>query len=508
MHANLAAIMPQVVAVWCQEQGHQVEFVCYTGLEDLEKELPQDCDLVFLCSFTQSAQLAYALSNYFRSQGAVTAIGGPHARCYPEDCLQYFDYVFGFTDRKLVQDVLLDCSPHRPSGIHLSAEQHPQELPSLQRRWPFVEATLRKAPLLKIVPMIGSLGCPYTCAFCIDSTVDYKPLAFDALKNDLKFLRTRMKHPKVGWHDPNFGVRFDDYLDAIEEAVPPGSIEFVAESSLSLLTEAHVKRLKRNGFRALLPGVESWFDLGNKSRCGSRQAEERVLHISEHIRMIMRYIPYVQANFVLGLDCDRGAEPFELTKKFIDLTPGAFPGYSLLTAFGRAAPLNLELQLSGRVRAFPFHFLDNNHAMNVAPLNYEWTEFYDHVIDLTRYTFSWKNMGRRFLANRGTIPRWMNLVRGVSSEGLGRLHYFQHLRKELDRDPQLRAFFEGESDRIPAFYRDAVQRELGALWQWLPQGALEHDARAYLKSSREGGLEVASSVAAALPQARAAGADS
>ena len=64
--------------------------------------------------------------------------------------------------------------------------------------------------------------------------------------------------------------------------------------------------------------------------------------LSEQINMIMRHVPYVQANFVLGLDCDEGAEPFELTKKFIDLTPGVFPGYSLLTAFGRAAPLNLE----------------------------------------------------------------------------------------------------------------------------------------------------------------------
>ena len=27
------------------------------------------------------------------------------------------------------------------------------------------------------------------------------------------------------------------------------------------------------------------------------------------------------------------------------MTPGAFPGYSLLTAFGRAAPLNLDYQL-------------------------------------------------------------------------------------------------------------------------------------------------------------------
>ena len=123
--------------------------------------------------------------------------------------------------------------------------------------------------------------------------------------------------------------------------------------------------------------------------------------ISDQINMIMRHVPYVQANFVLGLDSDIGPEPFELTKKFIDLTPGVFPGYSLLTAFGRAAPLNLELQLSDRVIPFPFHFLDNNHAMNVRPLNYEWTEFYDHVIDLTAYTFSWRTMGRRLHGQSG-----------------------------------------------------------------------------------------------------------
>jgi hypothetical protein len=51
-----------------------------------------------------------------------------------------------------------------------------------------------------------------------------------------------MKRPVVGWHDPNFGVRFDDYMGAIEDAVPPGSIDFLAESSLSLLNEAHLKR--------------------------------------------------------------------------------------------------------------------------------------------------------------------------------------------------------------------------------------------------------------------------
>ena len=99
MNPNLASIMPQAVGVWCRQAGHEVRFVCYTGLEDLLAELPADLDLLFIGAFTQSAQLSYALSNLFRSRGAVTVLGGPHARCYPEDAVKYFDYVVGFTDK-------------------------------------------------------------------------------------------------------------------------------------------------------------------------------------------------------------------------------------------------------------------------------------------------------------------------------------------------------------------------------------------------------------------------
>ena len=35
--------------------------------------------------------------------------------------------------------------------------------------------------------------------------------------------------------------------------------------------------------------------------------------------MIVDHIPFVQTNFILGLDCDEGREPFELTKRFLDL---------------------------------------------------------------------------------------------------------------------------------------------------------------------------------------------
>ncbi|HEX2248965.1 MAG TPA: hypothetical protein VHH32_01370, partial [Gemmatimonadales bacterium] len=188
MNANLASIMPQVVGVWCEQEGHRVQVVCYTGMEDLLEELPGDLDLVFIGAFTQSAQLAYALSNFFRQRGAVTVLGGPHARCYPEDAQKYYDYVLGFTDRNTIAEVCRECERHRPLGRHLQAARQPLELPTLEERWKFVEATLKKAPTIKIVPMIGSLGCPYTCSFCIDSTVEYQPLSFAQLRDDLKFL--------------------------------------------------------------------------------------------------------------------------------------------------------------------------------------------------------------------------------------------------------------------------------------------------------------------------------
>ncbi len=482
MMPNLASIMPQAVAVWCEQLGHDVRFVCYTGREDLTEELAGDTDVLFVGAFTRSAHTAYAISNLFRSRGAITVLGGPHARCYPEDAAKYFDYVLGFTDKDLIGDLLRDADRHRPVGLMLGAARQPLELPGVRERWKFIAPTIAKAPTFKLVPMIGSMGCPYTCSFCIDSVVDYQPLDFDLIRDDLRFLRGKMRRPRVAWHDPNFGVRFNDYMTTIEEAVPAGSVDFIAESSLSLLSEPNLRRLRRNGFKGMLPGIESWYTLGNKSKTGRNTGLDKVMQVSEHINKILEYIPYLQANFVVGLDCDEGPEPFELTKQFLDRSPGAFPAFSLFSAFGRAAPLNLDLQRDGRVLPFPFHFLNNNGAMNVRPKNYDWPEFYDRLLDLTGYAFSWPKIYDRLRANRTAIPKWLNVVRSVSSEGFGRLRHHTRVRRMLDEDPTARRFFDGEDTLLPAFYRDKIRRDMGALWDQLPTGGLVHDQNAYLKS--------------------------
>jgi hypothetical protein len=412
MGANFASIMPQVTAAWCEGLGHDVTLITYTGREDLAAELPDKPDLVFIGSFTEAALLSYALSSMFRAEGAVTVIGGPHARCYPQDAQKYFDYF---------------------------------------------------------------------CEFCIDSSVPYQPLDSDAMKDDLRFLLRKLKRPRVAWHDPNFGVRFDQCMNAIEDAVPPNSIDFIAESTLSLLSETRVKRLRHNGFKALLPGIESWFELGNKSRTAKTTGMDKVRRVSEHVNMILQYIPYVQTNHIFGLDGDQGSAPFELTKKFLDLSPGAFPAYSMLSAFGQAAPLNLDYQRANRVLPFPFHFLSNI-QMNIKPRNYSWIEFYDRVIDVTKYSFSPRMAIRRFMANGETIPRWLNVVRAFSSERYGRVKYYTEIRRLLKTDRGFRQFFEGENARIPRFFVEGIRKDLGKFWNWLPEGALRHNPNAYLES--------------------------
>jgi len=95
MNPNFASVMPQAIAVWCEQDGHDVHYVCYTGAEVLSDVLPRDIDVLFVGAFTEAAQLSYAISALFRARGAVTVLGGPHARCYPEDAARFFDYVLG-----------------------------------------------------------------------------------------------------------------------------------------------------------------------------------------------------------------------------------------------------------------------------------------------------------------------------------------------------------------------------------------------------------------------------
>ena len=212
---------------------------------------------------------------------------------------------------------------------------------------------------------------------------------------------------------------------------------------------------------------------------------DKVEQVAEHVNMILRYIPYIQTNFVLGLDGDAGPEPFELTKQV--RRPGARrvsrPTRCSRRSAGRRRSTS-STSAPARVLPFPFHFLNNNHAMNVRPKNYTWPEFYDRVIDLTRYSFSWRAIAPAVRAATATmIPKWMNVVRAMSSEGWGRIEYHTTIRRLLDTDRSVRDYLEGETDVLPAVLpRPHPPRPRRRCTSTCPTARCTHDPNAYLES--------------------------
>ena len=65
----------------------------------------------------------------------------------------------------------------------------------------------------------------------------------------------------------------------------------IAEMSLSLLTDDNLARLKRNGFVGMLPGIESWYDYGNKSKATRVSGAAKVEQVADHVNRIARPYP-------------------------------------------------------------------------------------------------------------------------------------------------------------------------------------------------------------------------
>ena len=124
--------------------------------------------------------------------------------------------------------------------------------------------------------------------------------------------------------------------------------------------------------------------------------------------------------------------------------------------------------------------------MNVRPKNYSWPEFYDQLVDVTRYSFSWRAIARRIPATPTAIPKWMNVVRAMSSEGWGRIAYH-------DDDPAAARhrpvgaglLWRGRPTCCRSSTPRAFGEELGPVYEYLPKGALYHDPNAYLHATTE-----------------------
>lgn len=453
-----ASIMPQAIAVWCRQLGHETHYATYYGIGDPRRLLPDDVDIIFIATYTQASAFAYALAKLYKRAGATTVVGGPHAKAFPRDCLRFFDLVVGDCDKALIADILADAFP--PGSVVTSARPL-TDVPTVEERMPEVRKSAfarGRQTSATTVPLLASTGCPYACDFCIDAEVPYRLLSLERLAIDLRFLATNLPGTMIGFHDPNFAVKFDAVMDVLEAVPRERRSPYIVESSLSILRGDRLRRLRETNCASMAPGVESWRDYSSKSGSGHVTGREKVARVAEQFEALHEHVPYLQANFLFGLDGDAGDEPIVLMREFMSRTPFVWPVVNIPHPFG-GTPLFTRYLGEGRILAsMPFCFYYSPYLVTTLR-HYTARQFYRGLIELFEHFTAPSLFLRRLRATTSPFVRMIHTVRTAVKRR--RIRTLRRLLGLLESDAGFRAFHDGTSAMLPAFYDAEYERMLG-----------------------------------------------
>lgn len=462
------SVMPQAVSVWSRARGHDTHYATFFGLGRPEDLLPADLDLVFIAAPTQHCMLAYALAAIFRARGACVVLSGPHARAYPEDCARHADIVVTDCDRRLVEDIL--AGQVDPGSI-LACARPLADLPMVEEREPEIRAAAfvgGRQRRMTTISLLSSLGCPYACDFCSEWATPYAAFGTDRMTRELDVIAARYPGALIAFHDPNFGVRFDQTLAAFEAHERLGRNPFAMESSLSLLDPGRLARLRAAGCLMVAPGIESFADYSAKSRATRLGGEAKYAAVSARMRDIEDCIPAVQANLILGVDADAGDEPFALARRFIAEHPKVWVNVNIPIPFGRT-PFAERVRRSGRlVEALPFAFYTAPY-LALHPLHYDIDDYLSRLSTVYADLVSLRLLARRLGLIRSPLLR--SVVVGRTAALRVEFAELRAFHAALREQPDMRRFYAGQSRRLPAFLAHRMRERLGRYADVLPDEA-------------------------------------
>ena len=459
------SVTPQAISVWCRQMGHRVHYATYYGLGDPQKKLPTALDIIFVSAPTHLSPFAYALAKIYRKRGIRTVFGGPHAKSFPQDCLRYYDLVVLECDQALIRDILND--EFAPGSV-ISSPGAYEEPPTIEERLPEIKASAfigGRPHWGSSLPMLASVGCPYNCDFCTDWNIRYRSLSTERLEADLRFAGQHLSSSLILFHDPNFGVRFDETMAVFERIPLPQRNQYIIQSSLKLLSPERLRRLRDTNCQVIGPGIESWNGYSNKAGLGKTSGKEKLERVVSDLQDMYTYIPSLQANLILGLDVDSGEEPFALTREFLNQTPFVWPHINIPMAFG-GTPLFDSFLREGRILTrLPFAFYRQPY-LTAKLKNYDALDYLQKMVDTHAFAASNKMLRRRLRLSRTSVIAMGTYVRTLSVRN--EIAEMRATVDQLKNDVTMRAFHAGETDILPAFYAKAYHKRLGKYAELMP----------------------------------------
>lgn len=147
------------LAASLENNGHKVRIID-EALEPVDKDILTLFDVIGISTYTPTINRAYYLSDFARSLGVRTILGGAHASALPDEAINYADTVVVGEGEFAILDAL-----HTNGIIKASSTELPSFLP-LRPRWKEYSGQPIQGNKTPIASIHTSRGCPYTCAFC------------------------------------------------------------------------------------------------------------------------------------------------------------------------------------------------------------------------------------------------------------------------------------------------------------------------------------------------------
>ncbi|HVO38494.1 MAG TPA: radical SAM protein [Spirochaetia bacterium] len=321
-------------------------------------------DLVGISTITPTARGAYALGDWFRSQGVPVVYGGPHASFLPEEALEHGDYCIvgeGEAGFPLLVDALnrngsLSDVPGLVWKENRAIRRNPPSAPVEDLdTLPFPDFSLLdmgsrtkmgiQGPGRSTIPMQTSRGCPFDCTFCSVTGMFGKRYRHRSTQNIIAELsQYDPREQIIFFYDDNFAANRRKTKELLREMIRLNlGFEWSTQVRSDIAKDPELLDLMAQaGCTSLYIGFESVDPEALREMKKSQSVED----IRHAIREVRRRNIHVHGMFVFGFDSDtprsaRATVSFAIAEKvdstqFMILTP--LPGsgfYSRMLAEGR-----------------------------------------------------------------------------------------------------------------------------------------------------------------------------
>ncbi len=346
---NKGLMMPQLALFILQGLTPKEHKVRLVEEEAEEVDLDYDCDLVGISCMTANAPRAYELCGEFRKRGKKVVLGGVHPTILPDEAQQYADCVV-IGEAEGVWGTLINDFVNGELK-----ERYYNPVPDLTKYVPKDFKSINKNRLFKLIPIMTTRGCPYSCEFCCVSDLYGKKIRHVPIENVVRDIKESGARNFMFLDDNIIGNA--RYAKELFNAIKPLKIKWVGQASISLLVKDQelLQLAAESGCRALFFGFES---VSAEQLKTMRKAFKDIEELEAAIKKVKKMGILVHASIVFGFDNDK-IETFDETVDFLIKNKVGTVSFNILTPYPGTKVID-NFRNEGRLTTTDWNYYDHN----------------------------------------------------------------------------------------------------------------------------------------------------